>query len=232
MVESNPSNVEDLPGLRDRIAVFRERGHAGEILARMLEQYGKGDSVVMAIPAGGVPVAKVIAERLGLPLDITVVSKITLPWNTEAGYGAVAFDGTVRLNEELVERTGLTDEEIKQGIEKTKSKVGRRVRNFRGDRDFPDLSTRQVILVDDGLASGFTMRVAVEALRKLRASNIVVAVPTGHHYSVTRMAGEVEALYCANIRSGWSFAVADAYEKWTDVEEEEVAAILKQSIEA
>ena len=232
MVESNPSNVVDLPGLRDRIAVFRDRGHAGEILARMLEQYGKGDSVVMAIPAGGVPVAKVIAERLGLPLDITVVSKITLPWNTEAGYGAVAFDGTVRLNEELVERTGLTDEEIKQGIEKTKSKVGRRVRNFRGDRDFPDLSTRQVILVDDGLASGFTMRVAVEALRKLRASNIVVAVPTGHHHSVTRMAGEVEALYCANIRSGWSFAVADAYEKWTDVEEEEVAAILKPSIEA
>jgi putative phosphoribosyl transferase len=232
MVVSIPSNVVDLPELRDRIAVFRERDHAGEVLARMLEQYAKGDSVVMAIPAGGVPVAKVIAERLGLSLDITVVSKITLPWNTEAGYGAVAFDGTVRLNEDLVQRTGLTDEEIKQGIEKTTSKVGRRVRNFRGDRIFPDLSARQVILVDDGLASGFTMRVAVEALRKLGASNIVVAVPTGHDYSVKKMAGEVEALYCANIRSGWSFAVADAYEMWTDVDEEEVAAILTSSIEA
>lgn len=229
MVVSIPNNVVDSPEFRDRIAVFRERGHAGEILARMLEQYVKGDSVVMAIPAGGVPVAKVIAERLSLPLDITVVSKITLPWNTEAGYGAVAFDGTVRLNEEMVRRTGLTDEEIKRGIEKTTSKVRRRVRNFRGDRDFPDISARQIILVDDGLASGFTMRVAVEALRKLGVSKIVVAVPTGHHTSVNKVAGEVEALYCANIRSGRSFAVADAYEMWTDVDEEEVAAILTLS---
>jgi predicted phosphoribosyltransferase len=183
---------------------------------------------VLAIPAGGVPVAAVIAERLRIPLDVAVVSKITLPWNTEAGYGAVAFDGTMRLNEALVAHLGLTEEQIQQGIAQTTQKVLRRAKRFRGDRPFPDLAKRQAILVDDGLASGFTMLKAVEALRKAGAQHLCVAVPTGHGSSLPRMASEVEALYCANIRSGFSFAVADAYEAWTDVTEEEAIAIYRR----
>ena len=97
-----PTNVVDLPDLRDQLGVFLNRDHAGEILAGMLEVYSDSNAMVMAVPAGGVPVAKVLAEHLNLPLDIAVVSKITLPWNTEVGYGAVAFDGTVRLNNDLV----------------------------------------------------------------------------------------------------------------------------------
>ena len=87
---SLPTNVVDLPDLRDQVAVFRNREHAGEILAGMLEVHSHGEAMVMAVPAGGVPVAKVLAGQLNLPLDIAVVSKITLPWNTEVGYGAVA----------------------------------------------------------------------------------------------------------------------------------------------
>jgi predicted phosphoribosyltransferase len=192
----------------------------------MLEAYSEGRAIVMAIPAGGVPVAKEMANRLNLPLDLAVVSKITLPWNTEAGYGAVAFDGTVRLNDDLVRRVGLSPEQIEQGIKTTSRKVSRRVEELRGDRDMPDLHTYPVILADDGLASGFTMRVAVEALRNGGASRVIVAVPTAHQRSVERIAAEVEMLYCANIRSGWSFAVADAYERWTDVAMEEVRAML------
>jgi len=222
-------NIIERPELRDRLRVFRDRPHAGEVLAEMLDAYCQSDAIVLAIPAGGVPIAAVIAEKLHIPLDVAVASKITLPWNTEAGYGAVAFDGTMRLNEDLLPRLGLIEEQIQQGIEQTTPKVLRRVRRFRGDQPFPDLAKRQAILVDDGLASGFTMLVAVEALRKAGAREICVAVPTGHGSSLPRMASEVEAVYCANIRTGFSFAVADAYAAWTDVTEEEAIAIYRES---
>jgi len=226
MRTSLPANVKDLPDLRDQVGIFRNRDHAGEILAGMLEVYSDSDAKVMAVPAGGVPVAKVLAEQLDLPMDIAVVSKITLPWNTEVGYGAVAFDGSVRLNNDLVARLGLTDEEIQQGISKTSAKVAHRVKNLRSEQALPDLSTSQIILVDDGLASGLTMHVAVEALQKAGTNRITVAVPTGHQRSVESIAGEVDTLYCANIRGGYHFAVADAYERWSDVDEEELAYLL------
>ena len=221
-----PENVKDLPDLRDQAGVFQNREHAGEILAGMLAVYSDSEAIVMAVPAGGVPVAKVIAEGLNLPMDIAVVSKITLPWNTEVGYGAVAFDGTVRLNKDLVARLGLTDEEIQQGMSKTSAKVARRLKNLRGEPSLSDLSASQIILVDDGLASGFTMQVAVEALQKAGKHGITVAVPTGHQRSVGRIAGEVNTLYCANMRGGYPFAVADAYVRWSDVSEKEVISLL------
>jgi len=226
MRTSLPANVVDLPDLRDQVGIFRNRDHAGEILAGMLEVYSDSAAIVMAVPAGGVPVAKVLAEQLGLPMDIVVVSKITLPWNTEVGYGAVAFDGSVRLNNDLVARLGLSDEEIQQGISKTSAKVAHRVKNLHSEQALPDLSTSQIILVDDGLASGFTMHVAVEALQKAGTNSITVAVPTGHQRSVESIAGEVDTLYCANIRGGYHYAVAEAYERWSDVDEEELVSLL------
>ena len=226
MRTSLPANVVDLPDLRDQVGVFRNRNHAGEILAGMLEVYSDSDAMVMAIPAGGVPVGKVLAEKLSLPFDLAVVNKIILPWNTEVGYGAVAFDGSVRLNNDLVARLGLTDEEIQQGISKTSAKVTHRVKNLRGEQALPDLSASQIILVDDGLASGFTMYVAVEAVQKAGMTSITVAVPTGHQRSVVSIAGEVDTLYCANMRGGYHFAVADAYLRWSDVGEKEVVSLL------
>lgn len=221
-------NVIERTEFRDRSRVFRDRTHAGEILAEMLGSFRNKDAMVMAIPAGGVPVAAVIAEKLNLPLEVAVVSKITLPWNTEVGYGAVAFDGTARLNEDLLSQIRLSEREIQQGMDQTYQKVLNRVKKFRGGRAFPNPSKRPPILVDDGLASGFTLLVAVEALRKSGAQHIIVAVPTGHRSALQRTAREVEAVYCANIRSGWNFAVADAYERWWDMDEGEVARIYKQ----
>ncbi len=224
------SNVErtvfDLPHLRDRVRVFRDRADAGRVLAGMLEDYRGGQALVLAVPAGGVPVAAVVAKELDLPLDVAVVSKVTLPWNSEAGYGAVAFDGTVRLNEALVRQVRLADEDVERGIAATREKVARRVKTLRGDRPLPDLVDRTIILIDDGLASGFTLRVAVEALRKADAQHIVLAVPTAHRESVERLRQQVEALYCPNIRGGWRYAVADAYERWSDVDMGEVNEIL------
>jgi putative phosphoribosyl transferase len=231
MVDSLARNVVDLPELRDRIAVFRDREHGGEILAKMLAEFADGDATIMAIPAGGVPVAKVMAERLHLPLGLAVVSKITLPWNTEVGYGAVAYDGTVRLNDNLLARLRLTKEQIEQGIDKTLRKVENRVKTLRDIGSLVGFSGQQAIVVDDGLASGFTMSVAIEALKKTGIGSLSVAVPTGHESSIVRIANEVDTLYCANIRGGFSFAVADAYLKWSDVREEEIVAIMASLVE-
>jgi predicted phosphoribosyltransferase len=170
-------------------------------------------------------VAAALAGALSLPLDVAVVSKITLSWNSEVGYGAVAFDGTMKLNEALLDRIGLSPQEIEEGVKKTQRKVSRRVKKLREDRSMPDLS-RPVILVDDGLASGFTLVVAVEALRNSGAREIILAVPTAHEESLRRVLGKVEAIYCPNVRGGSSFAVAEAYEDWRDLDEEEVIRIL------
>ena len=175
--------IFDLPQLRNRVRIFRDRASAGKVLAGMLEEYRGSDALVMGIPAGGMAVAVEIARELHLALDIDVVSKITLPWNSEAGYGAVAFDGTVMLNEELLSRLNLSEQEIQTGIKKTEQKVSRRVTMFRGDRPLPDFN-RPIILVDDGLASGFTLRVAIKGLRRNGASNLILAVPTAHSESV------------------------------------------------
>ena len=220
--------VIDLPELRNRGQVFRDRAHAGAVLAGMLEALRGTETRILAIPAGGVPVAAQVATGLGLPLDLAVVSKITLPWNTESGYGAVAFDGTVRLNRELIAALGLRPPAIDEGIARTKEKVARRVRELRGADAMPDLRHRTAVLIDDGLASGFTMLTAIEALRHLAPDKLIVAVPTGHYDAITRVAATVDSLYCPNIREGYSFAVADAYEQWSDVEETTVADTMRR----
>jgi len=227
---TSPGRVVELPALRDRLGVFRDRTHAGEVLADMLSAYRGSNALVLGIPAGGAPVAAAIARALALPLDVAVVSKLTLPWNTEAGYGALAFDGTLRLNEMLMTRAGLSEADIEAGKARAQEKVARRMKLLRGDRPFPDLSQCSAILVDDGLASGFTLMVAIEALRHQNAKEIVVAVPTAHAESAARIAPLVEALYCPNLREGTSFAVADAYQEWSDVAEEDLVTLLRGTV--
>jgi putative phosphoribosyl transferase len=222
-----PQNVIEMEELRDRVDLFRDRKQAGETMAVMLSRYEGSRAILFAIPAGGVPVAAVIAERLRLRLEVAVVSKITMPWNTEAGYGAVAFDGSVLFNEGILARIGLTGAQIEQGRRATLEKVQRRLRKFRGDRPLPDLNAVPAILVDDGLASGFTMLAAIGALRRLGGRDVIVAVPTASASAVERVAPAVESLYCANIRGGMSFAVASAYELWEDVEEEDAVSLFR-----
>jgi predicted phosphoribosyltransferase len=220
------SAVVENEELRNRTGVFKDRVAAARVLAGMLEEYRGSDAQVMAVPAGGVPVGAELATRLGLALDVAVASKVTLPWNTEAGYGAVAFDGTVRINRSLAAAVGLTEAQIRDGIAHTTARVERRVRRLRGDRPWPDFRGRPVIVVDDGLASGLTMIVALEALRGKGADRLVVAVPTAPDDTVARIAERGHAVFCANVREARPFAVADAYEMWTDLREESAATIL------
>lgn len=214
-----PRGLIERPELHDAKGVFRDRGHAGEVLAGLLEPYRI--HYVLAIPAGGAPVAVAVARKLGLPLDAAVVSKLRLPWNVEAGYGAVAFDGTVSLNEALIPDLGLTQVEIDRGIRSTRKCVERCVSRMRRGRPWPDLARRRVLLVNDGLASGFTMRVAVLALRRMQVEQLAVAVPTAHARAAEHLLRHVDAIVCPNVREGRRFAVADAYACWTHFGEDE-----------
>jgi putative phosphoribosyl transferase len=218
--------IEDL---RNRTHVFRDRVHGGEVLASFLRRQKEDSDVILTIPSGGVPVALAVSLKLDRPLDLMIVSKITLPWNSEAGYGAVASNGTYKLNNELLEDLGLTTNEVQTGIEKTKEKVSRRLSILRGLKREEPISGKKVILIDDGLASGFTMQVAAESARNLNAERVVVAVPTGHEDSVRKLDSSADAVYCANLCEGRIFAVADAYDEWHDLTDDEVTALLSES---
>jgi predicted phosphoribosyltransferase len=216
----------EIASLRDQLRVFRDRQHAGLVLADMLHAYRGSQAVILAIPAGGVPVAAGVASAIGLPLQVAVVSKVPLPWNAEVGYGAVAFDGSVRLNDRLTAALQLTRTQIDSGIAATRAKVQRRVASLCRGQATPDVAGRPAILVDDGVASGFTMLLAVEALRHAGARAVDIAVPTASTRALKPLCSEADTVFCANVRSGPSFAVADAYERWRDVPEESLVPLL------
>jgi len=178
--------------------------------------------VVVAIPAGGIPVGKEVALALGAPFELAVVRKIQIPGNTEAGFGAVTWDGAVLINEALRAALGLSEREVDAAVTLTRKNVRDRIERYTGGRSFPDLTGKTAILVDDGLASGFTMLAAIQSIRTYRPARIVVAVPTASAASAEHVAGEADMVICLNIRSGGRFAVAEAYEHWYDLDDREV----------
>lgn len=220
----------DEPLLRDKIGIFSGRDEAGKMLARMLSHYSSANAIVLAIPAGGVPVAHEIAKYLKLPLDLIIVRKIQIPDNTEAGFGAVGPDGEAVFNEMLLSQLRLTERVIKEQVEKTKLSLEARNRKFRKGKTFPDLRDKTVIVVDDGLASGYTMYEAVNFLRKKGPEKIIIAVPTAPERTIQMLLPAADEIYCLNVRRAYHFAVAEAYRVWYDVEDEEVLSLLDQSI--
>src|SRR5437764_4934297 len=194
---------------------FRDRAHAGRELAAMLEEFRGTAALVLAIPAGGVPVGKAIAEALGLPLAIAPVSKVLYPWTTESGFGAVAFDGSVWLDETRMAGHALTPAQVERATAEARAKVERRLGMLAAIPVAVD--ARTVIMVDDGIAGGSTMRAAIAALGRKGAASIVIAVPTAHEEALAALAKVADATYCANVRSGHRFAVADAYAEWRDL---------------
>lgn len=216
---------------RNRGRVFKDRFHAGRVLGRMLAPvYGGAENVmVLGIPMGGVPVALTIAGALRCPVDLVIVRKLQIPGNTEAGFGAMTPAGDVFLNEPLLDRLGLSGEEIARQRETVRAELTKRDRGLRDGRPLPDLGGRTVILVDDGLASGFTMKAALATVRRQGAATTVVAVPTAPRRAVDALEGSVDEVYCANIRDATYFAVAEAYENWYDLTEAAVKKLLAAS---
>lgn len=219
--------IEEI-SLRDRLYVFENRDDAGRLLAEKLIKYKSSDAIVFGIPSGGVPVASEVANILNLPLDLIIVRKIQIPYNPEAGFGAIGPGGEIILNERLLNQLSLTEDEIKTQIKKTMDVIKKRNQLFRGEKPFPSLKDKIVIVVDDGLASGYTMLAAIKFIKRKIPQKIVVAVPTGSDRTVSFILPEVDELICLNVRSRFPFAVADAYKKWYDLSDEEVLDIIKK----
>jgi len=203
-----------------------DRASAGQQLAGHLSDYGGRAVHLFAIPAGGVPVCAEIARGLSISLDLIIVRKIQLPWTTEAGFGALDPAGRAVFNEDLLHRLPLSPAEIEAQVQKTAAVMRQREERLRGGKPYPRLDGVPAMVVDDGLASGYTMRAALQFLKARGAGRLIVAVPTGSERTVWELLPLVDELYCLNVRGGFSFAVADAYENWYDLTEDEVLAIL------
>ena len=218
--------ILDDPALRNRTYVFAYRNAAGKRLAEMLKDYRGKPLKLFAIPAGGVPVAARIARFLGAPLDLVIVRKIQLPWTTEAGFGALDPDGRPLFNEALMSRMPMSPQQIEAQIAKTLANLKEREEHLRGGRPYPLLAGATTIVVDDGLASGYTMQDAVRFLKGKGAGEFIVAVPTALDRTANNLLPLVDLLVCPNLRGGLSFAVAEAYENWYDVDQKEVLEIM------
>jgi len=220
------AKIIEMKELRNKNYVFRDRVHAGELLASKLKPYVGKDSIVLVIPSGGVPIGSTIAKELGLQMDLIIVRKLPIPYNTEAGFGSMSWNGEVKLNEKLVEQLQLSDPEIDSIIRDVKSELDKRMEIFRGNRPFPELKGKTAIIVDDGLASGYTLLAAISSVKKLSPARIIVAVPTASKNAVDLLAPYVDEIFCLNIRETKIFAVADAYQEWHDLTQQEVLKLL------
>ena len=220
------TKIIEMEELRNKNYVFRDRVHAGELLASKLKPYVGKDSIVLAIPSGGVPIGSTLAKELGLQMDLIIVRKLPIPYNTEAGFGSMSWNGEVKLNEKLVEQLELSDPEIDSIIRDVKSELDKRMEIFRGNRPFPELKGKTAIIVDDGLASGYTLLAAISSVKRLSPARIIVAVPTASKNAVDLLAPYVDEIFCLNISETKIFAVADAYQEWHDLTQQEVLKLL------
>jgi predicted phosphoribosyltransferase len=206
---------------------YRDREAAGKVLASRLAAYRVQDPLVLAIPNGGVPVGIEIAEALDAKLHLMIVRKLQIPDRPEAGFGAATSDGFTLLNERLVEYLRLSEKIIQQQKDKALESIRSRQRHFGELAELPRLRERTVILVDDGLASGFTMKAAVRCVRNEGAKSVSIAVPTSSMHAYRMLETEVDKIICPDLSRVRIFAVANAYENWYDLDQVEVLNLLR-----
>jgi putative phosphoribosyl transferase len=208
---------------------FLDRGDAGRRLAAQLGAYAnRSDVVVLGIPRGGVSVAYEIAMALGAPLDIFVSRKLGVPWQEELAFGAVAGGGVRILDPDIVGEVGISSDEIDRITASVLTEVERRERAYRGDRPRPDLEGKTVILVDDGIATGSSIRAAIGALRQWKPTKIVVATPVGPGATCNRLRNDgVEVVALMTPKS--FAAIGQFYEDFSQVSDEEVIDLLSRA---
>jgi len=208
---------------------FRDRSEAGRYLASKLGRYaGRADTVVLALPRGGVPVASEVAQALSAPLDIFVVRKLGLPGQEELAMGAIASGGVRVLNDNLVRSLDISRELIDKVAQEELRELERRERAYRDGRPPMEVQDRTVILVDDGLATGSSMRVAALALRQNKPARIVVAVPVAARSTCEEFASEVDEVVCA-ITPEPFWGVGQWYADFSQTRDEEVRDLLRRT---
>jgi putative phosphoribosyl transferase len=211
--------------------IFRDRIEAGQHLAERLKDYAdRADVVVLALPRGGVPVGYEVAKQLRVPLDVFLVRKLGVPGYEELAMGAIASGGVRVINEDVVRYLGIPDAVIDRVAEQEQRELERRERAYRGDRPSPTVKDRVVILIDDGLATGSTMRAAATALRKQRPARIVVAVPVSSIQACDEFRDEVDEIVCAMTPEPFG-GVGLWYEDFSQTTDEEVRKLLRRAPE-
>lgn len=205
---------------------FQDRREAGRALAERLRGHaGRPGVIVLALPRGGVPVGFEVATAIGAPLEIFVVRKLGVPWHKELAMGAVASGGVRYLDESLIKSAGVSDEDVARITHHEQDELERRERVYRGDRPFPSLAGKTAILVDDGLATGSTMRAAVAALRLEHPSRIVVAVPVAAPETCEAFRSIADEIVCAMTPEQFS-AVGLWYDDFSQTSDAEVHELL------
>lgn len=207
---------------------FPHRAAAGEALANQLDADNYSNPIIVAIPNGGVPVAVPLAERLDLPIDLCLVAKIPLPWRREAGVGALAADGTLRLNRELIHVLALQDEAVNQAVEEARHILERRQRSLGPFAHLSDLRGKTAIVVDDGMATGYSALTAVEFIRRFEPDRVVVAAPVSSHHALEALAeAAVEAVVLTS-GDGPFFDVATYYGNFEELADDQVLRLIKR----
>lgn len=210
------------------VSPFADRREAGRELATRLRKYaGRDDSIVLALPRGGVPVAYEIAEALDAPLDIFVVRKLGMPGHPEYAMGAIASGGIRVLSDDVIRWYGISPAAVEAVAAEELAELERREREYRRGRSLPDLRGRTVILVDDGLATGSTMRAAVQAVRALGPARVVVAVPVGAPQTCEEFNDITDETVCARTPEPFS-AVGLWYRDFSQTSDDEVRALLEE----
>ena len=213
----------------DEYEAFTDRRHAGRVLASRLTKYaGRGDVIVLALPRGGVPVAYEVAAALGAPMDVFLVRKLGTPGHRELAMGAIASGGVRVVNEDVVRWYGISEAAIDRIAREEQEELERRERAYRDDRPAPDLTHKIVVLIDDGLATGSTMRAAVKAVRARHPARVVIAVPVGAPQTCAELAVSADEVICARMPEPFS-AVGQWYLNFEQTDDAEVRELLQKS---
>jgi predicted phosphoribosyltransferase len=213
------------------MSIYLDRRQAGRVLAGALHGYqGRADVLVLALPRGGVPVAYEVASAIGAPLDVFVVRKLGVPRHEELAMGAVASGGVRVLNDEVVDELNVPDEVLDSVVTREIRELERREKVYRGDRPPLDVAGKTVVLIDDGLATGSTMRAAIAGLRQLHPHRIVVAVPIAAASTCRTVSAEVDEMVCA-VTPDPFIAVGLWYDDFSATSDDEVRALLAHAQE-
>jgi putative phosphoribosyl transferase len=209
--------------------LFRDRKEAGRYLAGKIEEYAeRKDVIILALPRGGVPVAFEVSTALKLPLDIFLVRKLGVPGQEELAMGAIASGGVRVLNEQIVQDLGIPDYAIAAAAAQEQRELERREKLYRRDMDPLDVKGKSVILIDDGLATGASMRAAALALRQLKAKEVIVAVPVAAPDTCEAFRSEVDRVVCAKTPEPF-FGVGMWYENFSQTTDQEVIELLEKA---
>jgi putative phosphoribosyl transferase len=207
--------------------LFQDRREAGKALAARLASFkGRPNLIVLGIPRGGVVVGHEIAQALGAPLDVYITRKIGAPHNPELAIGAVASDGTLLIDHQLVRRLGVSQDYVDEESERQRQEIGRRLAEYRGEGPGPELADKVVILADDGVATGATTLVTIQAIKSQQPTELILAVPVGPRDSIESLRQEVDQLVCLHAPEVF-WAVGAFYNVFDQTTDDEVKALLK-----